>query len=179
MVYGCDPPSIHSYEPGETRVAAVARDMEDCDAFLADVRHRLEQAQAVQKRHYDKHHRHVSYAIGDWVLLRLHQRAALSLPQATSGKLKARFVGPYRVIELVNAVAVRLALPSQARLHDVFHVSMLKKFIGTPPSSPPPLSDIKHSAVIPAPERVTQTRLARGVYQVLVHWRGESASVAS
>jgi hypothetical protein len=31
--------------------------MEERDAFLADVRHRLEQAQAVQKKHYDKHHR--------------------------------------------------------------------------------------------------------------------------
>ena len=47
MVNGRDPPTIRSYEPGETRVAAVARDMEERDDFLADVRHRLEQAQVV------------------------------------------------------------------------------------------------------------------------------------
>ena len=81
MVYGRDPPSIRSYEPRNTRVDAVACDMEECEAFLADVRYRLEQAQAVQKRHYDKQHRPVTYAVGDWVLLCLRQRAPSSLPQ--------------------------------------------------------------------------------------------------
>jgi len=121
----------------------------------------------------------VSYSVGDWALLRLRQRAASSLPQAPKGKLKARFLGPYRVIELINDVAVRLELPPQARIHDVFHVGTLKKFIGTPPTTPPPLPDIKHGSVVPAPDRVTQTRLARGVRQVLVYWRGEPASSAT
>jgi hypothetical protein len=61
VVYGRNPPMIRSYEPGETRVAAVARDMEEWEAFLADVRYRLEQAQLVQKHHYDRYHRHVAY----------------------------------------------------------------------------------------------------------------------
>jgi hypothetical protein len=47
VVYGRDPPSIRSYEPGATRVAAVARTMEEHDEFLADIRYRLEQAQTV------------------------------------------------------------------------------------------------------------------------------------
>ena len=101
------------------------------------------------------------------------------MPRASSGKLKARFLGSYRVTEVINAVAVRLELPPQARLHDVFHVGTLKKFVGTPPASPPPLPDIKHGAVVPAPERVTQARLARGVRQVLVFWRGEPPSSAT
>ena len=179
VVYGRDPPTIRSYEPGETRVAAVARDMEEREAFLADVRYRLEQAQAAQKLQYDKHHRQVVYQVDDWALLRLRQRAPASLPQATTGKLKARFLGPYRVVEIINDVAVRLALPAQARIHDVFHVSTLKKFVGTPPTAPPPLPDIHHGAVIPVPARVEQVRLARGVRQVLVHWQGEPSSSAT
>ena len=47
VVYGRDPPTIRSYETGDTRVAAVARNMEERDEFLADIRYRLEQAQAV------------------------------------------------------------------------------------------------------------------------------------
>jgi hypothetical protein len=82
VVYGRDPPSIRSYEPGDTRVAAVARSIAECDEFLADIRSRLEQAQQVQKRHYDAGHRQVIYQVGDWVLLRLRQCAASSLPQA-------------------------------------------------------------------------------------------------
>jgi hypothetical protein len=179
VVYGRDPPSIRSYEPGETRVDAVARNMEEREAFLADVRYRLEQAQAVQKRHYDKQHRPVTYAVGDWALLRLRQRAPSSLPQQTSGKLKPRFLGPYRVIELINNVAVRLELPPQARIHDVFHVGTLKKFVGAPPSAPPPLPDIHHGAIFPEPARVERARLARGVQQVLIQWRGEPETSAT
>jgi hypothetical protein len=41
------------------------------------------------------------------------------------------------------------------------------------------LPDIKHGSVVPAPDRVTQARLARGVRQVLVYWRGEPASSAT
>ena len=44
VVYGRDPPTIRSYEPGDTRVAAVAKTMAEREEFLGDVRYRLEQA---------------------------------------------------------------------------------------------------------------------------------------
>ena len=153
--------------------------MEERDEFLADIRYRLEQAQAVQKKHYDKLHRHVSYQVGDWALLRLRQRATSSLPQAVSGKLKSRYFGPYRVVELINEVAVRLALPPRAKLHDVFHVGLLKKFSGPPPDVPPSLPPVHHGATVPEPEKAVRSRLARGVRQVLVQWKGESAALAT
>lgn len=92
-------------------MAAVAQDMEAHEAFLDDVRYRLEQAQASQKLHYDRQHRQVSYQVDDWALLRLRQRTASSLPRTTMGTLKPRFVGPYRVVKVINDVAVRLELP--------------------------------------------------------------------
>jgi hypothetical protein len=146
VVYGRHPPSIRSYEPGETRVAAVAQEMEARDILLSDVRYRLEQAQTVQKLHYNRHHRPVFYKVGDRVLLRLRQRAASSLPHATKGKLKPRYVGPYRVTEVINDVAVHLQLPPGARLHDVFHVGVLKKFIGDPPATLPTFPTTIHGA---------------------------------
>lgn len=179
VVYGRDPPSIRSYEPGATRVAAVAKTMAAREELLADVRTRLEQAQAIQKRFYDKLHRPVSYAVGDWVLLRLRQRAASSLPQRSTGKLKPRFVGPYRITECINEVAVRLDLPPRAKLHDVFHVGLLKKFIGDPPARPPPLPPLLHGAVTPEPERAVRFRQAPGGRQVLIHWKGQSAASAT
>jgi hypothetical protein len=160
-------------------VAAVAKTMAAREELLADVRTRLEQAQAIQKRFYDKLHRPVSYAVGDWVLLRLRQRAASSLPQRSTGKLKPRFVGPYRITECINEVAVRLDLPPRAKLHDVFHVGLLKKFIGDPPARPPPLPPLLHGAVTPEPERAVRFRQAPGGRQVLIHWKGQSAASAT
>ena len=44
------------------------------------------------------------------------------------GKLSSRFIGPFEVLERVGAVAYRLALPpSLSGVHEVFHVSMLRK----------------------------------------------------
>ncbi|KAI5350781.1 hypothetical protein L3X38_003672 [Prunus dulcis] len=41
-----------------------------------------------------------------------------------------RCTGPYEIVECVGPVAHRLALPADlAQLHDVFHVSMLRKYI--------------------------------------------------
>jgi hypothetical protein len=179
VVYGRDPPSIRSYEPGDARVPAVAQEMEDRKAFLDDVRFRLHQAQESQKRSYDQHHRQVTYQVGDWALLRLRQRPSATLPRSSAGKLKPRYVGPYRVEEVINAVAVRLQLPAGARIHDVFHVGVLKKFVGAPPAVPPVLPATLNGAVVSAPARVLAGRLARGVQQVLVQWQGEPESSAT
>jgi hypothetical protein len=113
------------------------------------------------------------------VLLRLRQRPVASLSHATTGKLKQRYFGPYRITELINEVAVRLALPPQARLHDVFHVGLLKKFHGAPQEAPPPLPLVHHGAIIPEPERAVRQRIARGVQQILVQWKGQSSASAT
>ena len=45
------------------------------------------------------------------------------------GKLSPRFISPYEILERVGPVAYRLILPLElAKLHDVFHVSMLWKY---------------------------------------------------
>ena len=49
------------------------------------------------------------------------------------GKLNPRYIGPFRILERIGPVAYRLELPSElSRIHNVFHVSMLKKYISDP-----------------------------------------------
>ena len=49
------------------------------------------------------------------------------------GKLHPRFIGPYEILERIGNVTYRLALPLQILgVHNVFYVSMLKKYIADP-----------------------------------------------
>ena len=49
------------------------------------------------------------------------------------GKLSPHFIGPYEVIERIGPVAYRLALPPElSQVHDVFHVSILRKYRSDP-----------------------------------------------
>ena len=46
------------------------------------------------------------------------------------GKPSPRFIGPYKILEIVGLVVYRLALPLElAKLHDVFHMSMLQRYL--------------------------------------------------
>ena len=47
--------------------------------------------------------------------------------------MNPRFIGPFRILERIGPIAYRLELPRDLeRIHDVFHVSMLRKYIFDP-----------------------------------------------
>ena len=49
------------------------------------------------------------------------------------GKLSSRFIEPFEILERVGTVAYRLALPpSMSGVHEVFHVSMLRRYTLNP-----------------------------------------------
>jgi hypothetical protein len=153
--------------------------LRDRDSFLQDVRERLLQAQAYAKRHYDGHHRALEFSVGDWVLLRLLHRPAQSLVSGKRSKLSPRFAGPYQVLERIGAVAYRLQLPDGARIHDVFHVGVLKPWRGAPPASLPALPLLRHGRILLTPEQAIQAQLRRGSWWILIKWTGLDATEAT
>jgi len=50
-----------------------------------------------------------------------------------SKKLTPRFIGPYKILRKIGHVAYQICLPSfLSNLHNVFHVSQLRKYISDP-----------------------------------------------
>ena len=89
---------------------------------------RLKAANDRQKSYVDLKRRDIEYEVGDKVFLKVSLwRKILRFGQ--KGKLSPRFIGPYEILERVGPVAYRLALPPElAKLHNVFHVSMLRRY---------------------------------------------------
>ncbi|XP_047340570.1 uncharacterized protein LOC124944158 [Impatiens glandulifera] len=51
-------------------------------------------------------------------------------------KLSPKFYGPFLVVEKIGKVAYRLNIPSTARMHNIIHVSQLKKRVGSVLATP-------------------------------------------
>ena len=74
----------------------------------------------------------LEFVVGDHVFLKvMPKRRVVRLGKR--GKLSSRFIGPFEILERVGTVAYRLALPpSMSGVHEVFHVSMLRRYTPDP-----------------------------------------------
>ena len=92
------------------------------------IRQRLETAQSRQKSYADQRRRPLAFKVGDHVFLKIQPRRGV-VRFGKKGKLSPRFIGPFEILDKIGEVAYRLALPPQlAGVHNVFHVSMLRKY---------------------------------------------------
>ncbi|KAJ0985390.1 hypothetical protein J5N97_003746 [Dioscorea zingiberensis] len=72
------------------------------------------------------------FQVGDLVFLKVSPMKGV-VRFGRRGKLAPRYIGPFEILERIGVVAYRLALPQDlAQVHDVFHISMLKKCIRDP-----------------------------------------------
>ena len=96
------------------------------------IKNRLKAAQDRQKSYADLKRKDVEYEVGDKVFLKVSPWKKV-LRFGKKGKLSPRFIGPYEILERVGPVAYRLALPPDlSKIHNVFHVSMLRRYRSDP-----------------------------------------------
>ena len=96
------------------------------------IRAQLKAAQDKQKSYADKRRKDLEFEVGDRVFLKLSPWKGV-VRFGKRGKLSPRYIGPFEIVERIGHVAYRLDLPEElSRVHNVFHISMLCKYIPDP-----------------------------------------------
>jgi len=96
------------------------------------IQERMRATQSRQKSYADKRRRPLEFEVGDHVFLRVTTTAGVGRV-LKSRKLTPRFIGPYQITRRIGQVAYEIALPPHlVNLHNVFHVSQLRKYIADP-----------------------------------------------
>ncbi|TYJ98666.1 hypothetical protein E5676_scaffold507G00570 [Cucumis melo var. makuwa] len=118
-------------EIGERRLLG-PKLVQTTNATIQKIRARILTAQSRQKSYADVRRKDLEFDVGDMVFLKVAPMKGV-LRFEKKGKLSPRFVGPFEILEQIGPVAYRLALPpSFSAVHDVFHVSMLRKYVVDP-----------------------------------------------
>ncbi|CAM8981122.1 unnamed protein product [Rhodiola kirilowii] len=174
-VYGRPPPTIIDYIAGASRVAAVEDVLTKRTRIMEQLRTNLAKAQQRMKSQADQHRTPVEFAVGDLVYLKLQPYRQHSVTRQGSPKLAKRYYGPYRILERIGKVAYRVELPANAKVHNVFHISLLKKCHGNQQQATPTWP-IDLDSIHPShqPQHIIGLRHvlkgAKQVTQVLVQW---------
>jgi hypothetical protein len=95
---------------------------------MLKIKQNLKDAQDRKKSYADKKRTHRECKVEDHVFLKMKANKS-SLNLGNCLKLAARFFGPFEILERIGLVAYMLALPASMTIHNLFHVSFIKKYI--------------------------------------------------
>ena len=128
------------------------------------------------KQYADSHRRELQFQQGNQVWLKLRPYRLCSSARKMNEKQSPCFYGPFEVSKKIGQVAYRLKLPNTAKIHNVFHVSLLKPFWGKEYKGQPfPHQLSEDMELLVTPEDILQVRnVTHGLkaeVELLVKWK--------
>jgi hypothetical protein len=102
--------------------------LNEMEEQMVKIKQNLKATQDKQKGYVDKNRTHVEFNVGDHVFLKVKANRS-SLKLGNYSKFASRFCGPFEILERIGPVVYMLALLASMTAHNVFHVSLLKKYI--------------------------------------------------
>ena len=176
MNYGMHPrtPVMNQLKYHQKQALPVLQDvLQDLVSSLSRVKTLLHAAMDRQKRYADAKRRHVEYLPGQQVLLSTKH---LSFKGSGPRKLYPRYVGPFQVLDMINQTAAKLKLPDGWRIHNVFHISLLRPYHQPIQPDRVPLPELDAQGLpMYQPERLVGYRLRKERSEYQVQWHGYSS----
>jgi hypothetical protein len=118
-------------EPGEKAIFSPDIVVED-EATVHRIQENLKAAKLRQESYANKSHQPLKFEVGDHVYLKVSPMKGVKR-FGVKGKLPPRYIRSFPILEKCGKVAYKLELPpSFAGVHDIFHVSQLKKYLMAP-----------------------------------------------
>ena len=102
--------------------------LQEMEQTVCEVQKNLKVAQDWQKCYVVLKTKHKEFCFGDHVYLRVKPKKS-SLKLGSCKKLAPIFCGPFQVLERIGPVDYKLALHVHLKIHNIFHVSLLKKYV--------------------------------------------------
>jgi hypothetical protein len=104
------------------------KEMED---HMAKIKHNLKSAQDRQKSYADRNKVFKDFKVGEHMFLKVKEKRS-SIRLGSCPKLVAKYCGPFEILEKIGSIAYMLSFLSSMRVHNVLHVSLLKKYVHDP-----------------------------------------------
>ena len=98
---------------------------------MVKIKKNLKVAQDRHKVYADKNRTVREFKVGMHALLKVKPKK-ISLKLGSCTKLAARLCGPFEILDRIGSVAYMLALLTSMNVHNVLHVSLLKKYVHDP-----------------------------------------------
>jgi hypothetical protein len=118
-------------QTGETQVFGPDV-LKNAEKHVRKIRENLRVAQSRQKSYADTRRRELTFKVGDYVYLKVSPMKGVKRFNM-KGELAPRYIGPFKILARCVEVAYQLELPENlSGVHDVFHVSQLKKCLRVP-----------------------------------------------
>lgn len=135
------------------------------------IRENLIKAQERINKYANRRRKEREFAVGDMVYLKIQPYKNTSFSLHRSLKLHPKFYGPFQVLERIGMVAYKLLLPDSCQLHLVFHVSQLKKHLGSKviPSPKLPLTDSEENLKV-YPVAIIERRMVPRNNEPIIQW---------